>query len=140
MGVGGPRGRLHLYSPKTRSHMIRRACKGLLFASALGIGALLACNAFTETVTGSGNSVTEERAIDSVNEVSLSGVGNLTVVPGDVPSLSVSADDNILPLLETETSGRKLTIRTKSGYSLRPKSPSTYTLTVPGLEKIGISG
>jgi len=120
--------------------MIRRACKFLLFASALGVGALLACTAFTETVEGSGNPATEDRSVGAVNEVVLSGVGNLTVIPGDVPSLSVTADDNILPLIETETSGRKLTISTKSWYSLRPKSPINYTLTVPRLEKLSVSG
>jgi hypothetical protein len=117
-----------------------RVFKFLLFASALGLGGMIAWAVFHETVTGSGVPATEERSVGAVNEVVLSGVGNLTVVPGDVPSLSVTADDNILPLLETETSGRKLTIRTKTGYSLRPHGPITYTLTVPKLEKLSVSG
>jgi hypothetical protein len=120
--------------------MIRRAFKLMLFASALGLGALVATAVFRETVTGSGNAATEEREVGSVREVSLSGVGNLTVREGEVPSLSVTADDNILPLLETETSGSKLTIRTKSGFSIRPSTPINYTLTVPKLEKVSISG
>jgi Putative auto-transporter adhesin, head GIN domain len=120
--------------------MIRRAFKFLLFASALGVGALLACTAFTETVDGSGNPATEDRAVGPVTEVALSGIGNLTVVQGDVPGLSVTADDNILPLLETETSGRKLTIRTKTGFSIHPSGPINYTLTVPKLEKVSVSG
>ena len=39
-----------------------------------------------------------ERAIGVV----LSGTGNLTVVPGDMPSLIVTADDNVLPLVARE--------------------------------------
>src|SRR5437867_2120919 len=120
--------------------MIRRAFKLMLFVSALGIGALLAVAMLRETVSGSGNPATEERDVGSVREVSLSGIGNLTVREGDVPSLSVTADDNILPLLETETSGNKLTIRTKSGFSIRPSGPINYILTVPKLEKVSVSG
>jgi hypothetical protein len=120
--------------------MIRRVCKLVLFASALGFGGLLAAAIFRETVVGSGNPATEDRAVGAVTEVSLSGVGNLTLKEGDVPALSVAADDNILPLIETETSGKKLTIRTKSGVNLRPNGPINYTLTVPKLEKLSVSG
>jgi hypothetical protein len=120
--------------------MIRRGFKLLLFASALGIGALIAAATFRETVDGSGNAATEEREIGTVTEVSLSGIGNLMVREGDVPSLSVTADDNILPLIETETDGKKLTIRTKSGFSIRPKGPINFTLTVAKLEKLSVSG
>lgn len=120
--------------------MCCRAFKVLLFASALGMGALLASAMFKETVAGSGNPATEERTVGPVTEVGLSGIGNLLVREGDVPGLIVTADDNILPLIETETSDRKLTIRARSGFSLHPRSPITYTLTVPKLEKLSISG
>ena len=120
--------------------MICRTFKLLMFASALGLGGMIAWGVFHETVTGSGVPAAEERSVGVVTEVALTGVGTLTVVQGDVPSLSVTADDNILPLLETETSGRKLIIRTKTGYSVRPNSPISYTLTVPKLEKLSISG
>ncbi len=99
--------------------MIRRAFKLFMFASAIGLGGMIAWGTFHETVTGSGVPATEERSVGAVTEVILSGVGNLTVVQGEVPGLSVTADDNVLPLLETETSGRKLTIGTKTGYSIR---------------------
>jgi hypothetical protein len=120
--------------------MCCRAFKVLLFASALGLGALLASAMFKETVEGSGNPATEERAVGPVTEVSLSGIGNLLVREGDVPGLSVTADDNVLPLIETETSGGKLTIRVRSGFSLHPSGPITYTLTIPKLEKLSVSG
>ena len=120
--------------------MICRAFKTLMFASALGLGGLIAWGTFHETVTGSGVPATEDRAIGAVTEVTLSGIGNLTVIQGDAPSLKVTADDNILPLLETESSGRKLTIRTKSGYSIRTQTPISYTLTIPKLARLSISG
>ena len=60
--------------------MIRRAFKLTLFASALGLGALIAVAMWRETVSGSGNPATEEREVGSVREVALSGIGNLTVL------------------------------------------------------------
>ena len=120
--------------------MIRRAIKFVLFASALGCGALLAVAVNRETVDGSGTPATEERDIGDVTEVALSGVGDLTIVPGPVASLSVTADDNVLPALETETANGKLTLRTKSRTSIRTKTKIAYTLTVPRLEAITVSG
>lgn len=120
--------------------MIRRLFRFGLLVSAPIVGGLIAWGAFRETVQGSGKAATEDREVGTVTEVVLSGIGNLTLVQGEVPVLSVTADDNILPLLETESSGRKLALGTKSGFNLHPKTPITYTLTVPRLEKIVVSG
>src|SRR5579883_2845357 len=121
--------------------MIRRAIKLVLFASALSVGGLLAlATTVRETVEGSGISATEERDIGNVNEVVLSGVGDLTIVPGAMPALSVTADDNILPALETNASGGKLHIGTRSLTSIHPKTKIHYTLTVPQLNSITVSG
>ncbi|MCI0701212.1 MAG: DUF2807 domain-containing protein [Planctomycetia bacterium] len=120
--------------------MICRAFKLCMYVGALAGGALIAWTVFRPTVEGSGVPATEERAIGDVTEVVVSGVGDLTVVQGEYPSLRVTADDNILPLLDAKTSGSKLTFRTTSQYSVRPKTKITYTLTVPRLEAITISG
>src|SRR5689334_4814607 len=94
--------------------MICRVIKFGLLASALVGGGLLAlATTARETVEGSGTPATEEREIGDVSEVVLSGVGDLTIVPGAVPALSVTADDNVLPALETETVNGKLTLRTR---------------------------
>lgn len=120
--------------------MFRRLFRFSLFASALAIGAAIGCAVFNR-VEGSGTAATDDREIGKdVTEVVLSGVGDLTVVKSDTPALRVTADDNLLPLIETVTSGNKLTIRTKSGHSLAPKTPITYTLFVPNLTKLDVSG
>lgn len=120
--------------------MFRFAFKLALFAGALATGGLIASAIFKETVTGSGKAATEDRQVGAVTDVTLSGIGNLTIRQGDTPGLSVTADDNLLPLIETETSGKKLSIRTKSGFNLKPTAPMTITLTVPKLERLSVSG
>lgn len=118
----------------------RRGFKLLLLLTAFATGGLIAVEVSRETVAGSGVSATEERDVGSVTEVVLSGVGDLTVVPGEVPGLSITADDNILPLLESQVSGRKLTLRTKSDCNIRTQTKIAYTLTVPKLEMATVSG
>ena len=120
--------------------MIRRAFKLVCYAGALGAGALVALAVSRTAVDGSGVPATEERPVGDVTEVVLTGVGDLTVVPGAVPSLRVTADDNVLPALESETRGGKLTLRTKSQTSIRPKTKIAYTLTAPRLSAVTISG
>ena len=81
--------------------MIRRVIKFGLLASALVGGGLLALGTTArETIDGSGVPATEPRDVGDVTEVVLSGVGDLTIVPGDFPTLSVTADDNVLPAVQ----------------------------------------
>lgn len=120
--------------------MIRRFVKLVLFASALGGGALLGLAVNRETVDGSGVRATEDRPVGDVTAVALSGTGDLTIVPGSHPALTVTADDNVLPLIETESDGGKLTLSTSSRANIRPKTRVAYTLTVPRLSSITVSG
>jgi hypothetical protein len=116
--------------------MLRR----ILVVAACALGVALGFAVLRDRVEGSGNRAAEEREVGEITEVVLSGVGDLTVTPGEVTELVVSADDNILPLLETNSSGGTLTLRTKSGVSLAPKTPITYALRVPRLDRLTVSG
>jgi hypothetical protein len=120
--------------------MIRRAFRLVCFASALGAGGLLAlATTARERVVGSGVSATESRAIGNATEVVLSDVGDLTIEQGP-PGLRVTADDNLLPCIESKTEGRKLTIRTRSRTTVSAKTPISYVLSVPSLDAVTISG
>ncbi|MBP3960107.1 DUF2807 domain-containing protein [Gemmata sp. G18] len=119
--------------------MIRWAIKHSLYVAALGFGGMVAWAVSRPTVEGSGNSVTEERSIGPVSEVTLSGVGDVVIKQGDVASLRVTADDNILPLLVSESNGNKLRLSTRSS-SMRPKTKIAYVVTVPQLDALTVSG
>jgi hypothetical protein len=121
--------------------MIRRMLKFGLFASALIGGGLLAlATTARQRIDGSGVPATEEREIGYVDEVILSDMGDLTIVPGTFPKLSVTADDNVLPALEADCQNGKLVLRTKSRTSIRARTKIAYTLAVPRLDAITISG
>ena len=64
-----------------------------------------------ETITGSGNLITETRQLDSVNRVELAISADLEIQQGARDSITITADDNVFGVLQTEVSGGKLTIR-----------------------------
>src|SRR5580692_9169673 len=106
--------------------VFRRGFKLSLYAIALSLGGLIAYAVLTESVTGSGNSITEVRQIGNFTEVSISRHDRVEIRQADDPSVTVTADDNILPLLETKNKKGKLTFETKSGISLNPVTPISY--------------
>jgi hypothetical protein len=115
--------------------MNRSSISGLF---ALGIVALGASGCGNRGVAGSGTPKTETRAIADVTEVQLDGVGALEIADAPTASLTVTADDNVLPILTTNVSGGKLTIATSK--SVRPKTPIVYRLSGPNIHAIALRG
>jgi hypothetical protein len=91
-------------------------------------------------VRGSGNIEKEERDVSGFDEVSFSGMGTLIITQGEEESLVVEADDNILPLIETNVFGGSLIIGYKWGYNVIPATNIKFYLSVDDLSKISLSG
>jgi hypothetical protein len=64
-------------------------------------------------VPGSGTLKTEARELLPFDKIEVSGSVKLEVTHGPSQSLSITADDNLVPLLTTEVSDGKLVIETK---------------------------
>ncbi len=95
----------------------------------------------TNTIRGSGKVVTETRQVSGFDSVSLSGVGELTIIHGDSESLEIEAEDNIIPLIETTVTGSKLSIGFKNVVGgVSPTKPVSYRLTVKKLTSLEVSG
>jgi hypothetical protein len=90
------------------------------------------------TVQGSGTPASSTRSTGSFDELAFSGTGTLRVTIGDGVSVIVSGDDNIVPLIQTELTGSKLAIFTKS--SIAPKVPLVIAITAPSLKSLELSG
>lgn len=87
-------------------------------------------------IEGSGEYETEERKIGKIDEVTLTTVGKLNIEQSDNYSLTVEAEDNILPLIRTEVSGGRLTISMKPGVNIHTSKQITYYLSVEDLDYI----
>ena len=119
---------------------MRRLLRLGAYAIAIVVGGFIGCGLMGDPVVGSGTAKSEMRMVGEVTEVVLAGVGDLEVIQAEKPSLTVSADDNILSFLESQTSGGKLTLQVKSGTILSPKSPIKFTLAIKSLTKLTVSG
>lgn len=98
--------------------------------------ALSACS----VVNGSGHVATETRQVSGFTGITLAGSGEVTITQGDTESLTIEADDNLLPKLTSEVSGSMLTLDTKLGTTVRSLNPIRYRVTVKNLATLSLSG
>lgn len=117
--------------------MHTRYLSGSLAALCLGLMFVLAGCGF---VNGSGTSKTETRNVSGFNTVALAGEGQLTIHQTGTESLTITADDNILPLLTSDVRGGRLNLGVASNTILQPKTAIRYDLTVKDLSSIDLSG
>jgi hypothetical protein len=121
-----------------------RACVASLVATALApvvIAWVVGCNAVSApAVRGSGVVASEPREAADFSEVWLSGSGDVVVEQTGTESVTVEAEDNILPLLEARVRDGRLTLGTKSNVNLQPTRPIRYHVTVKALTALGVSG
>lgn len=92
-------------------------------------------------VVGSGAVATEARDVGGFDRVRLSGEGELRITQGDAEALTIEAEDNILPLIETRVENGGLSIGYRHGVrSVRPTRPIRYDLRVRNLGGLHLSG
>jgi hypothetical protein len=111
----------------------------------IGILALLTagCTISVRYEEGSGVVVEEERSVSGFDRVSFEGIGNLVITQGDEETLTIEAEDNILPRIETKVRGRTLQISFDTDRwenIIRPTEPIRFYLTVTDLEAVFLSG
>lgn len=108
--------------------------------SLLLLGVLLAagCGGSSTTLHGSGVATTSVRAVGRFTGVELAGVGTVVVRRGPT-RVSVSGDDNIVPLVTTRVVGGTLVIGEQPG-SFSTRSPLVVDVRAPSLEATILSG
>jgi hypothetical protein len=123
--------------------------KNWFLLALIGVVALsgLACSANINvpavhlgSVRGSGNVVRETRPVSDVSGVALGGVGHLYIEVGEDESLTIEAEDNIIPHLETPVRDGVLEFLVEENVSISPSEPINCYLTVRSLESISVSG
>jgi hypothetical protein len=105
-------------------------------ARPLAVGALLALTACG--VRGSGTAATQTRQVGEFTEIEASGVIHLRLGLQEPRALQLSGDDNLLPLVTTEVSGKRLVIGNKQDLS--PKLDLVATVSAPDVTLVRCSG
>jgi hypothetical protein len=104
------------------------------------IVAVLLVVAGCSVVNGSGQTKTESRQVNGFTKIDLTGVGEVTITQGPTESLTIEADDNVLPVLTSDVSDSTLKLGTKRRTTVRTRSPIRYRVTVKDLTGISMSG
>ncbi|HEX2995164.1 MAG TPA: head GIN domain-containing protein [Anaerolineales bacterium] len=101
----------------------------------------LACGSFGGSfVVGSGNTVSKDFDVSGFDHVRLEGSADVYIEQGSKESLSVEADDNIIPVLDVSLRNHELVLSIKEGYSVKPSRSITYYLTVQDLSDLSLIG
>ena len=87
---------------------------------------------------GSGNVITESRDVSGFEEVVLSGSGRVEIDVTGAEALTIEAEDNIMPRLESRVSNGRLILEAQGPIS--PTVEVVYTITAATLEGIEVSG
>ena len=91
-----------------------------------------------DCVEGSGKNVIEERKIEGFKGVDLRIAGDVEITQGPVYAVSVDAEGNLLPLVETILEDQVLVIKSKE--CLRTSRPVLVKVTMPEIRSLDLSG
>jgi hypothetical protein len=91
-----------------------------------------------DIIEGSGKSAKESRTVSGYTKIEAHGGLNITYRQSRGYSLTLTADNNIIPIITTTVSGNSLMISTKKSYS--SSLPISIDISSPELEAIYIDG
>lgn len=93
-------------------------------------------------IIGSGVAKTEVRSVGDFDEIELNGQGSIELSIGLLQPLEVTADDNILPLIKTDSRGRRLVVQidgplsAEVGVMLRATVPDIKVVSCEGAARV----
>lgn len=120
--------------------ILRRLAPAALAAALSLLAAGPACAFFGTTITPSGTVVTESRDAKGFSGIGLSVPGALVVRQGEPASVSLEADDNLLPEIETVVERGVLKVRFKRSVSISGRSTIRLLVVTPKVESLSVSG
>jgi hypothetical protein len=119
----------------------RYACIAIMLAAAASTA--LAAGMFesdSRWITGSGVLRTEDRTVPGFSRIVVEGSGDVVLSQGFVQSLSIEADDNVLPAVKTEVIGGVLHLGFKRGTHISRVQRLVFRITAVRIEGIEIAG
>lgn len=113
-----------------------------LLACLVALSLLSGCffNIGNNGVRGSGIVKTESRKVAGFSSISFKSVGKVTVQQTGKESLTIAADDNILPLLESRVADNTLYLTLAKDGRMNPTKPIEFVVEVKSLESLDTDG
>ncbi|MBA3674274.1 MAG: DUF2807 domain-containing protein [Chitinophagaceae bacterium] len=101
------------------------------------LSAIILCSC--QSITGSGNIITQTRSLSQFEGVKASGSIDIEVMNDQDQSVKVEADDNVLPCIITQVEDGILRVYYKPNISLQNTNAKVY-VSAPILQKLMVSG
>ena len=91
-------------------------------------------------IEGSGAAMTETRSVGAFTRVELAGGATVHVHPGSPQAVTVSGDDNIVPLVTTRVENGTLVVDQEKNRDFATREPLVVDIRAPGLTASVLSG
>lgn len=102
--------------------------------------AVLALPVPAAQVHGSGHPATQERAVRDVYGVAVSVPADVVVTQGSKEGVTITADDNLLPYIETVVDSGILRIRPRDQAAISARTPIRVSVTARSPQLLAVSG
>jgi hypothetical protein len=112
----------------------------LFIIVAFMLGACSFASISINSVAGSGKVVSEPRNVSDFTSIMLLGSAHVEVTFGALESVSVEADDNIVPLVETVVQNGQLVINNNSSANFTTSNPVRVNVTMNSLKGVTLKG
>jgi hypothetical protein len=104
------------------------------------VGSLIAFSSCDKTIHGSGNYTDETRIVSTFTAIQTEGDFDVIISQDSIQTLSIHAEDNVLPEIETVVEGGKLIIRYKDYDTNVDDNGVTITITAAQINDLNIQG
>jgi hypothetical protein len=101
---------------------------------------ILLCYSSCKKINGKGDIVTEIRGFTGFTAIQISLEADLHFTPDTIYSVKISAQQNILDIIETTMEGGTLIFKVKEHYVIGRHDPITIYITAPNVNLLDISG
>lgn len=105
----------------------------------LAIAALACSSVVPQGVRGSGNLTTKSFDVGGFSEIELDTIGRVEFVQGEVDSLEVETDDNIMPYVDVRVVNGRLQLSDKGNALLLPSDTIIFRVTAKSVNALTVS-
>lgn len=93
-----------------------------------------------QTIKGNGNEKKENREVSNYTSLLSQGSINVQIEYGNSNTLSVEADENLIPYIETVVENGRLIIRSKKNVNLKSRSKMVVHISMTKINSLQLSG
>lgn len=93
-----------------------------------------------QRIEGDGNVKKETRQVSNFTGVLVSGNVSVELAYGDLKNITVEADENLLPYIETVVENGNLVVKTKDRVNIKSKNKLVVRASITRVERLRVSG